>query len=114
MGYFQPQAKDDLKPWGDGGWGGVGWGTQQREASRVYEKRTSTLENSEWNISASEPCLPSRTLGKPGLSLQQLTWSKRQKVFIALPCPPTHSPHPKKRTSETSHLHPWELAASTS
>ena len=105
---------------------GVGWGGERNREKHqgLYEKCTSTLENSEWNISASEPCLPSRILGKPGLSLQQLTWSKHQKVFTALPYPPIHSPRPKKprpkkprpkkRTSETSHLHPWELADSTS
>lgn len=31
MGYFQPQAKDDLKPWGDGGC--PGWGRAATERS---------------------------------------------------------------------------------
>ena len=41
MGYFQPQAKDDLKPWGNGG---VGWGGERnREKHRGLTRNVHLL-----------------------------------------------------------------------
>lgn len=69
----------------------------------------SPFQTLEWNIAASEPCLPSSTLGKLGFNFQWFTSHKQQKVLTTLLRSANHSPLPQKLTSEASYFHPWVL-----